>query len=200
MSLFLRGPRVTLRSLELSDAPYSNKWMNDPLIRVNLRVFTPMQMAETEGYISGLAKRKDTDIVFMIMVGDVRIGTMGLHGIDYRHGTATTGAVIGEKEYQGKGYGVEAKMLLLEYAFNTLNLRKICSDVHEFNWCSESYSLKCGYKEEGRRKDQHYGQGQYWDEIQLAVFRDDFMPLWDAFAEKHKDVILTKYFKEKPKK
>ncbi len=58
---------------------------------------------------------------------------MGIHRINWKDRTATTGAVIGEKAYWDKGYGSEAKMLVLDYAFNMLNLRKICSQVLAFN-------------------------------------------------------------------
>jgi RimJ/RimL family protein N-acetyltransferase len=126
----------------------------------------------------------------MLVVGGIPIGTMGIHGIDYRHGIATTGALIGEPEYWGKGYGSEAKMLLLEYAFNTLNLRKINSEVIAYNERSTQYSLKCGYKIEGRRRLEHFAKGEYWDVIQLAVFREDWQPLWEAFYEKHKDTLI----------
>jgi RimJ/RimL family protein N-acetyltransferase len=94
--------------------------------------------------------------------------------------------MIGEKEYWGKGYGTEAKMLLLHYAFDTLNLRKICSSVISFNERSHKYSLKCGYKEEGRRKAQLFRDGKYWDEIQLAVFRKDWLLLWKKFQAEQK--------------
>ncbi len=126
----------------------------------------------------------------MLVVDGKPIGTMGIHAIDYRHRIATTGALIGESGYWGKGYGSEAKMLLLEYAFNTLNLRKICSEVIAFNERSTKYSLKCGYKIEGTKKLHHYAKGQYWDVIQLAVFREDWLPLWEAFCAEHEGKLI----------
>jgi RimJ/RimL family protein N-acetyltransferase len=130
------------------------------------------------------------EIVLAMEVGGEFIGMMGLHEIDHRHGTATTGAWIG-RPYQARGYGVEAKMLFLEYAFNTLNLRKVCSNVFEFNSPSLKYSEKCGYKEEGRLKAHFYARGRYWDKVQLAVFREDFMPLWEVFKAKYVEHLLT---------
>jgi len=192
--IFRKSARVTLRPLSVTDAPLLAKWMNDPEVSVNLRAYLPVTAQEEEEWVQSLTKRNSSNIVVMLVVDGVAIGTMGIHEIDYRHGTATTGAVIGEKAYQGKGYGVEAKILLLEYAFNTLNLRKVCSNVHEFNEFSVRYSLKCGYKVEGRRTAQHYSQGRYWDQIQLAVFREDFLPLWKEFAQEHKDFILTRSY------
>lgn len=108
---------------------------------------------------------------------------MAIHQIDWVNGTATTGAMIGEKEYWGKGYGSEAKMLLLDYAFNRLGLRKICSNVIAFNGRSKRYSEKCGYREEARRKAQFFRDGTYHDEIWLAVFRENWLPLWKKYQK-----------------
>lgn len=108
---------------------------------------------------------------------------MELSHINRIHGTAVTGAVIGEKEYWGKGYGSEAKLLLLKYAFDVLNLRKICSAAIAFNERSIRYQERTGYKIEGRRANQIYADGQYWDEVLLAVYREDWLPIWKKYQE-----------------
>ena len=108
---------------------------------------------------------------------------MGIHHINWVNGTATTGAIIGEVENRGKGYGTDAKMTLLNYMFNTLNLRKICSEVIEYNTRSYNYSLGCGYREEGRKIKHIFRNGQYWDLIQLAVFKEDWLPIWAKYCE-----------------
>ena len=183
---FLLGPRsIVMRPVEESDIPYLYKWINDPKVRQYLNAYMPMTMTDEQSWYESLTSRKPKDIILMIEVDGTPIGNMGIHGINMQNGTATTGAIIGEKEYWGKGYGSDAKMILLDYAFNTLNLRKIYSTVIAFNERSLKYSLKCGYKEEGRRKLHHYKKGQYWDDIQLAVFKEDWLPLWEKFVKKH---------------
>jgi RimJ/RimL family protein N-acetyltransferase len=96
--------------------------------------------------------------------------------------------MIGEKEYWGKGYGTEAKMLLLDYAFNVLNLRKITSGVIAFNERSYNYSMRCGYKREGILKSHIYRDGKYWDVYQLAVFKGRFNNVHKKWLEKKKKV------------
>jgi len=181
--VFLKGMQVMLRPLLKEDIPLLLKWINDPEVRQYLASYLPMMEADEEEWLEKLHTRKPMDIVLGIMVDGSLIGTIGLHTIDWRHRTATTGTLIGEKTCWGKGYGTEAKMLLLHYAFNTLNLRKICSSVLAFNERSLRYALKCGYAEEGRRREHHFRDGRYWDEILLAVFRDDWQPLWEEFAK-----------------
>lgn len=183
--VFLKSNRVVMRPLLKEDVPLCLKWINDPEVREYLSVYQPMMEADENEWFESLHKQKDTNIVLTIVVDGKAIGVMGLHHISMKDGVATTGAYIGEKEYWNKGYGTEAKMLLLHYAFHTLNLRKVCSSVIAFNERSHAYSLKCGYKEEGRRKKQIYRNGEYHDEILLAVFREDWQPLWETFAEEH---------------
>jgi len=179
--IFLKGKNVVLRPLERTDIPKLLVWINDQEVRQYIATLFPMMEADENEWFDNLHKRKPNDVLLGIVVDGKLIGNMGLHHISWTEGTATTGALIGDKEYQGKGYGSESKMLLLQYAFHTLNLRKICSSVIAYNERSFKYSLKCGYVEEGRLKDQFYRKGKYWDEILLAVFRKDWEPVWERF-------------------
>jgi len=180
--VFLRGQNVVLRPLSQDDAPRLLRWINDPEVRRFLEVSTPTQDHEEVEWISGLSKRKNEDIVLAIETAEGQhIGNMGLHKINWRNRTASTGAMIGEKEFWGKGLGTEAKMLLLHYAFNTLNLRRITSQAYAFNERSIAYSKKCGYTEEGVLRQHIFRDGEYCDLVCLAVFREDFMPIWNAW-------------------
>ena len=182
--VFLRSSRVILRPLMKSDLPSVLRWINDPEVRYYLESYLPMAEAEEEEWISGLGKRKPNNVVLAIETAEgIHIGSIGLHNIRWRDRVATTGAMIGEKDYRNKGYGTDAKMLLLHYAFDTLNLRKICSQVIDYNTPSLAYSMKCGYKREGELKDQIFKDGQYRNIIELAAFREDFMPLWEVWKK-----------------
>lgn len=184
--MFRKGPRVTLRPLAKDDVPTITRWINDPEVTQFLLVHLPSSESEELEWVESLDKKKGKDVVLAIMVSGKIIGTIGIHGINWKDRVAITGTLIGEKRYWGRGYGTEAKMLLLDYAFNTLNLRKICSNVIAFNDRSYRYSLSCGYKVEGRLKAQYFRKGQYWDSIQLGLFREDWLPLWEKFRKKHK--------------
>lgn len=179
--IFRQSARVILRPIIEEDLPKITKWMNNPKVTMFLTSSYPLMEAEEREWFLNLPKNKPQHVVVAIVVDGTIIGTMGLHNINHRHRTATTGAVIGEEAYWGKGYGSEAKMLLLDYAFHVLNLRKICSLVIAYNERSINYSLKCGYKEEARLREHFYSDGTYWDEVCLAVFYEQSKPLWDTF-------------------
>lgn len=182
--VFLKSRRVVLRPIERSDLPTMLRWINDPYTNQYLASYLPMRIEDEEKWYKKTLSNS-TNIVFAIIVDDKCIGNMGIHDINWKDRTATTGALIGEAEYRNNGYGSEAKMLLLNYAFNTLNLYKIKSTVLAFNERSSAYSKKCGYKVEGKLVREIFMNGSYIDLIQLAVFKEWWEPLWYKFVEEN---------------
>lgn len=171
------GSRVRLVILNEEDAEVLVNFINDPKTFIFLATMFPIPIHKEREWIKGLLEKMDTEPTFgieLIETGEL-IGVMGLHKINFVDRTATTGALIGPEEYRGRGYGTEAKLLLLEYAFNTLNLRIIYSSVFSFNMRSKAYSLKCGYKEVARLEQKFFRGGEYADEIILQVTREDFL-------------------------
>jgi len=180
--VFLKGQKTILRPPNKeTDLKKCLKWINDPEVNQYLQLFLPTSQVGEEAWFDKLYK-DEHDISFAIetLKGEL-IGFMGLHRINWKDRVATTGAFIGEKEYRGKGFGSDAKMALLNYAFNGLDLRKICSTVIAFNKRSVAYSLRCGYKIEGRLKRHIYKKGRYYDQIMLAVFKEKWLPLWRQY-------------------
>ncbi|OGZ42067.1 MAG: hypothetical protein A3C80_03650 [Candidatus Ryanbacteria bacterium RIFCSPHIGHO2_02_FULL_45_43] len=178
---FLIGKSINLRPFSRDDIPTLTRWINDPEVRVFLTATLPQTEQQEEEWFNKLGS-DDKNIVLAIETKEGKlIGSMGIHSINWRDRTATTGALIGEKEYWGRGYGTDAKMVLLDYAFNTLNLHKICSAVIAYNRRSLQYSLHCGYKVEGRRRKHIFKKGKYWDLIELGLFRKEWLPLWRRY-------------------
>ncbi|HEY4496741.1 MAG TPA: GNAT family protein [Candidatus Paceibacterota bacterium] len=181
--IFLLGHKVNLRPFRREDIPALTRWINDPEIRDFILVFLPQSENQEEEWFKALGK-DDKSVVLAIETKDgILIGSMGLHDIRWKDRIATTGAIIGEKDYWGKGYGTDAKMTLLNYAFNGLNLYKICSSVISFNKRSLKYNLRCGYQIEGIRKRNIFKRGRYWDVVMLAVFKKDWLPLWKMYLK-----------------
>ena len=72
------------------------------------------------------------------------------------------------------GYGSEAIKLLLEFAFNQLNLNRIEIRVFSFNEQGIRCYKKCGFIEEGCLRQAVYIDGEYHDIIILSVLREEF--------------------------
>jgi len=166
----LIGNRLRLRPLEKSDAPLLVEWMNDHEITKYLLNYLPISIEEEEEWIAKQTKDRSKCIVWGIDLEGFLIGTVGI-GFDHRRGTSTLGISIGDKTRWGQGYGAEAILLVLSYAFGTLNLRKVSLKVHATNKRARACYAKCGFRQEGRLKEDVYVQGKYLDTILMAIFR-----------------------------
>ena len=187
--VFMTDGVVNLRPVLKEDIPFLLLAINDPSVRCNLSSYLPMMEEDQEKWFKKICENKQTDIVFAIEVQGKIIGDMGIHRIDWKNRTGTTGAVIKDTEHRGKGYGTRAKMLLLNYAFYECNLHKVCSSALAFNTASLRFNEKCGYKTEGVLKSHIYRAGECHDMIITAVFREDFYTLWEAHKEKYGIVL-----------
>ena len=181
--VFLEGKKINLRPFTKEDVPTITRWINDPEVREFISATFPQTEKQEEEWVNKLGS-DDKNIVLGIETKDNKlIGIMGIHGINWVYRTCTTGAIIGEKDYWGKGYGTDAKMQLLNYIFNILNLHKVCSSVIAYNKRSLQYSLHCGYKIEGQRRKQIFKQGKYWDLIELGLFKEEWLPIWKKYQK-----------------
>ena len=88
---------------------------------------------------------------------------------------AEVGITIGEKEYQGKGYGTEAMEVLLEYGFKTVNLNRIQLRVYEFNSRAIKSYNKIGFVEEGRMRQGIFIKGKYHDIIFMSILQEEWL-------------------------
>ena len=172
----LKGKLVNLRAVERKDLEEIMKWVNDREVTKYLSAFLyPVSRAEEEKFLERAMSHNDTEknLVMETKEGDY-IGQISLHKIDWKNRNAELGIVIGNKEYWGKGYGTDAIKILLNHAFNQMNLYKVYLRVFDYNQRGVRCYEKCGFKEEGRlRKGQFYG-GKYYDVILMGILKDEF--------------------------
>lgn len=185
--VFIEGKQVNLCLPHKGDMLQITRWVNRQDIQQHLHAYQPLSLEAEEVWFQRITQNHahQRDYVFFLETKQAHtlIGTMGIHNIDYRNGHATTGAVLGEPSAQGKGYGTDAKMHLLHWAFTVLNLRKVSSNVLASNPRSIRYLEKTGYRIVGTRKAHSLMTGEFVDEHVLEVFRDDFMQLWQQYQK-----------------
>ena len=176
-------------------------WANNPEATAGVLIRPPVTLEEELAWYDGFAKHKDTDNIFAILLQKKKrkgkteyqyIGHTGLHKITWPAGTGSTGSIIGLPHLFGKGYGTEAKLLLLYHAFFVKGLRKVVSRVKVFNSNSWGHLLKCGYEVVGRHRAHHLHESKFVDEVVLEVFKEDFLPIWENYQKTKTLPSLTK--------
>lgn len=174
--VFLAGERLFLSPIRVLDASKYVHWLNDPEIAENLMVSRPLTLLKEEAMIERMAKADPREsIVVGIWQKDPQrlIGGLGLHDVSQRHQFAEIGVFIGEKDLWGQGYGPEAMRLLITYAFNTMNLRKVTINYYERNERAGRVYTKIGFKEIGRYRAHRFIDGKWWDEVIMELFREE---------------------------
>ena len=169
----IEGERIILREIEEEDLDLIVKWRNDPEILRWLFSYLPLnkvkQLKWYEKYLND-----DTQQTFIIELKEEEtpIGTVGLTNIDYKNQRADLTIIIGEKGYWGKGLGEESLNLLVRFAFNEMNLRKIKALVFSDNDKAIKLYEECGFKEEGIFREEILKKGKFRDVVVMSIFRE----------------------------
>src|SRR6516162_803194 len=175
---FWRGERIRLRSLSKTDAVH---WLafdedSEAIRKLNLGLSLPRsadQAAEWAGRFADFANA-DEAMIFTIetRAGDY-VGSLNLGGVDRRHGTFSTGTRL-SAEYRGKGYALEAKRIVLRYAFLELRLQKYNLRCLETNAAVIRHAELLGCRPEGRIRRDVFTEGRFFDVLLFGLTREEF--------------------------
>ena len=182
--VFCRGHETHLLIPLRKDVPLLLRWINDADVSEFLSSRFPFMEKNEEKWIETAADDRLSNQVLIIGTGTCKpIGTIGLHRIDWVARRATLGISIGEKSYWGKKHGTEAMMLLLHYAFDRINLRKIELGVHDFNERAQKCYTRCGFKVEGCKRQHMFRDGAYHDTVMMGILAEEFLPVWKKYSQ-----------------
>jgi diamine N-acetyltransferase len=171
------GERVRLRPIERDDLPRFVEWFGDPEVRRHLAVYLPFSLAQEERWFENLLDRleRQEDLVLAIETADgVHIGSIGLHGIDWKNRSGELGIAIGEQAYWDQGYGTDAIRTLLGLAFGEMNLHRVSLRVDADNGRGIRCYEKAGFRQEGTSREAVFKEGTYHDQYVMSILRSEF--------------------------
>ncbi len=166
------GNNICLRSLTKKDFDKTFKWHNDLELK-NLTLSHPFPVTdvqEEEWYKSILEDSSNKNVYFGIedKFNKELVGIIFLSKINAIHKTCWLGIFLGEESTRGKGFGKEAVSLIVNYAFTSLNLRKVSLEVVKTNKNAIAVYKKLGFVQEGEMKKQVFIEGKYSDLIIMS--------------------------------
>ena len=85
---------------------------------------------------------------------------------------------MGDTQYWGGGYAIEAYRLILTYAFDRLNLRRIVGGTWVDNARSIVLSDKSEYSREGCQREHFLQNNVAYDILLFGLLRRDFLFLF----------------------
>lgn len=102
------------------------------------------------------------------------VGTIKLDKIDYFRGSAEVGIMIGEKSEWGKGYGKFASIILLDFAFKGLGLRRIWGGCCASNHGMKRLFTSLGFVHEGTLRESVFIEGSYNDSLLFGLLNREY--------------------------
>ena len=177
----IQGKKVTLRAIEESDLKILHRWANNPEIQDIIgNIHFPSSMDFHRAWFENLKNDQLNQRFAISTAEDNIIGLSSLINIDWRNNHAWHGVMLGDGDIRGKGYGVDAVMATMRYAFDEMHLERLDGSIIEYNTISYSfYCNKLGWVEEGRRRNYYFRKGRYWDQIVVGITQEDYRQLID---------------------
>jgi RimJ/RimL family protein N-acetyltransferase len=172
----IEGVRVALGPLRRELLADYTRWRNDFAVARTLDYVPGPSTGEEREEWFARASLDTTSVRFTIYERATwrAIGLTSLNAIDFRHGTAGFGLVIGETDARGQGYGTETTRLMIDYAFTVLGLFNVMLHVYSHNPAALRAYLKAGFREFGRRSQSRVYAGQRWDEVYMECVASNY--------------------------
>ncbi len=186
-SYFWQGSRIRLRPMHVDDA---NMWLveeqsdSEAVHFLNYGMDLPKSEHAARAFAERFAEfsNRHERIMFSIetMDGEL-VGGINMHSMDHKNGTFETGTRI-YRPFRGRGYGFEAKLIVLRYAFHELRFQKYNIRCLETNEPMIAHAARLGCQAEGRIRRHIFTQGRYFDELIFGLTREEFDELVGRLA------------------
>ena len=177
MRRLLTGKSIRMTSLNATDMATITEWYHDGEFS-RLLDYGPMYPRPREHWEKWRVERYDdkSGFVFGIRLHDAPelIGWVELDGVHWTNGSAWLGIGIGDPKNRGKGYGHEAMTLILDYAFNELNLHRIQLSVFGYNTRAIDLYERMGFVREGNFREFLNRDGQRFDMFLYGLLAADW--------------------------
>ena len=171
------GQRLMLREFRQEDISGMRSWAtdNDTCAYLGGAYTAPQTWEKTEQTLSGYLNGDAGGANFAIADRESGryLGQCSLFMIDTvaRHAEM---AIVLAPDSRGKGYAGEAIALLLEYAFDTMNLNRVHLRVYADNARAIACYERLGFSLEGTLRQHGYHAGRYVDVLCMGILRGEW--------------------------
>ena len=176
---YWQGERIRLRPMHADDAELwlAEERSDSEAVRfLNYGVDLPKSEHSAEAFAEKYAEfnSRAERIMFSIeTLEEELIGGINIHSMNKTNGTFETGSRI-YSAFRGHGYGFEAKIIALRYAFHELRFQKYNIRCMETNQPMIKQAARLGCNEEGRIRRHIYTDGEYLDELIFGLTHEEF--------------------------
>lgn len=150
------------------DSEFQRLWNSEVALRYN--------PAQIKTYLEDEIVRAHMFMIERLEDGR-KIGQIDLSGFNWTVGNAWVGIGIADRELWGMGYGTDAMRILLRYAFEELNLKRVTLNVFDVNPRGIASYEKAGFRHEGRIPGGLLIAGKRCDIVYMGILRREWEQL-----------------------
>jgi RimJ/RimL family protein N-acetyltransferase len=175
----IQGSLVALTALDPANADTARGWLHDPHINEWLAVgHIPISAAGERTFYEQAQRDRDRGTAYQFEIhalDDMRLlGQCGLIAVDAvdRHGEL--GIFIGELAEHRKGFGRDALVILLRFAFHTIGLHTVRIRATTENERAIKLYRSLGLAVAGLLREARFVRGGFHDVVLLDMTREEF--------------------------
>lgn len=177
----LKGKNIYLRPLLVEDAKDYHKAILDPEIRYMTGTKKIFSLEEIENHIKEIRKdHSREDYAICSLETGLMLGELSLLDLDLDNRSVSFRIALNHQNHLNKGLGSEAIKLVIDYVFETKKLNRLQLEVYSHNKRGIKAYEKCGFKKEGVLRQALYFNESYFDEIIMAMVKDDWLKIKKA--------------------
>ncbi|CAM4087208.1 GNAT family N-acetyltransferase [Gillisia limnaea] len=181
----LESERLSLRKLELTDAPEVQVIRSDEKVMIYMDSERQLTTQHSEKFISVKLKMYEerTGIFWAIIEKSTNkfMGDFAFFKIDGKNSRAEIGYTL-KPEFWGNGFMQEAMFKIFDFGFNELNLHSLEANINPENKNSRAILTKMGFQKEAYFRENYYYNGEYLDSEIYSLLKSQFQK-----AEKNKE-------------
>ncbi len=171
----LKGSKIYLRALEPKDLAFIYSIENNELIWEVSNTQTPYSRFLIRQYLENahqdIYEAKQLRLAICLNDTFEAVGLIDLFDFDPKNNRAGVGIVISFEAHRNSGIGSEALQLVINYAFNQLQLHQLYANIGSDNSVSLQLFTKFGFQKIGTKKDWIKVNNIYKDELLFQLIK-----------------------------
>jgi len=172
----LKGNTIYLRALEPEDLEFIYAIENNESVWEVSNTQTPYSRFLIRQYLENahqdIYEAKQLRLAICLSDTFEAIGLIDLFDFDPKNNRAGVGIVISNESNRNSGIGSEALQLVINYAFNQLQLHQLYANIGSDNEISKQLFTKFGFQKIGTKKDWIKVDNIFKDEILFQLINN----------------------------
>lgn len=173
----LQGPTVRLEPLTATMLEDYLHGLGDPEVQRLTGTHAVFDRASVAQWLSSRASQHDRADWAVVRLDDgAFLGEAVINDVDPDNESASYRVWLAGPASTGRGYGTEATRLVVDFAFDQLQLHRLALEVHEHNPRARRVYEKCGFTVEGRLRAALLWRGHRYDTLVMSMLSTDPRP------------------------